>query len=92
MENKVGIIREFDNLGRLVVPKEMRTLFNFQKEVEIVVTENGVLLRNPEYRLVKIANENNVKAMDWNDLFQLTNPDASHCYKILKKQNSLLYL
>ena len=28
--------------------------FNFKKEVEIVVTENGVLLRNPKYKLVKI--------------------------------------
>ena len=54
MKNKVGIIRELDNLGRLVIPKEMRTLFKFEKEVEIVVTENGVLLRNPEYKLVKI--------------------------------------
>ena len=54
MKNKIGIIREFDNLGRLVIPKEMRVLFNFKKEVEIVVTENGVLLRNPKYKLVKI--------------------------------------
>ena len=53
MDNKIGIIREFDNLGRLVIPKEMRVLFNFKKEVEIVVTENGVLLRNPKYKLVK---------------------------------------
>ena len=54
MDNKIGILREFDRLGRLVIPKEMRMLFGFEKEVEIVVTENGVLLRNPEYRLVKI--------------------------------------
>ena len=58
MNNKVGIIREFDSLGRLVIPKEMRTLFSFNKEVEIVVTENGVLLRNPEYKLVKIEKTN----------------------------------
>ena len=58
MNNKVGIIREFDNLGRLVISKEMRTLFAFNKEVEIVVTENGVLLRNPEYKLVKIEKTN----------------------------------
>ena len=45
MDNKIGIIREFDNLGRLVIPKEMRTLFDFNRKVEIVVTENGVLLR-----------------------------------------------
>ena len=54
MDNKIGIIREFDNLGRIVIPKEMRILFNFNKKVEIVVTENGVLLRNPNYKLVKI--------------------------------------
>ena len=53
MDNKIGIIREFDKLGRLVIPKEMRTLFNFEKEVEIVVTEDGVLLRNPKYKFVK---------------------------------------
>ena len=54
LDNKIGIIREFDNLGRLVIPKEMRTLFNFNRKVEIVVTENGVLLRNPKYKLVKM--------------------------------------
>lgn len=54
MNTKIGIIREFDNLGRLVIPKEMRTLFNFNKAVEIVVTEDGVLLRNPKYKLVEI--------------------------------------
>lgn len=53
MDDRIGIIREIDNLGRLVIPKEMRVLFNFEKEVEIVVTENGVLLRNPKYKLVK---------------------------------------
>jgi len=55
MQNKIGIIREFDNLGRLVIPKEMRVLFNFEKEVEIVVTEEGVLLRNPRYKLVEVG-------------------------------------
>ena len=54
IKGKIGVIREFDGLGRLVVPKEMRMLFNFKKEVEIVVTEDGVLLRNPAYKLVKI--------------------------------------
>ena len=53
MKDKIGVKKEFDRLGRLVVPKEMRELFNFEKEVEIVVTEEGVLLRNPGYKLVK---------------------------------------
>ena len=55
MDNGIGVIREIDNLGRLVIPKEMRTLFNFNKSVEIVVTKEGILLRNPEYKLVRIV-------------------------------------
>ena len=58
MNNKIGIIREFDKLGRLVIPKEMRVLFNFEKDVEIVITEEGVLLRKPQYKLVKICSLN----------------------------------
>ena len=61
MDKKVGIIREIDNLGRLVIPKEMRNLFNFEKEVEIVVTEEGVLLRNPKYKLVEVKTLDNAK-------------------------------
>ncbi len=49
----IGIIKELDNLGRLVIPKEMREMFKFEKEVEVVVTPEGVLVRNPEYILVK---------------------------------------
>ena len=50
---QVGITKEIDNLGRIVIPKEIRLLFNLEKEVEIIVTKDGVLLRNPEYTLVK---------------------------------------
>lgn len=49
----MGIIKELDNLGRLVIPKEMREMFKFEKAVEVVVTTEGVLVRNPEYILVK---------------------------------------
>ena len=48
MNEKAGIIKEIDNLGRIVIPKEIRERFQLDKGVEIVVTENGVLLRNPE--------------------------------------------
>ncbi len=50
----VGVKKDIDNLGRLVIPKEMRELFSFGKTVELIVMENGVLIRNPEYKLVKI--------------------------------------
>ena len=55
MEN-IGIIREIDNLGRLCIPKEMRTLLGLKKEVELIVTPQGVLIRNPAYVLEIISN------------------------------------
>ena len=51
---KIGIIKEFDRLGRIVIPKELRERYKLNGEVEIVATEDGVLLRNKEYELVKI--------------------------------------
>ena len=54
----IGIIKEFDKLGRIVVPKEMRDLFGFEKSVEVIVTEEGVLIRNPKYILIEKPNHN----------------------------------
>ena len=55
MDNKefVGVIKGFDKLGRIVIPKELRERFALADEVEIVVTKEGVLLKNPKYVLVK---------------------------------------
>ncbi len=53
MNKNIGIIKDIDNLGRLVIPKEMRALFNLENEVELVLTEDGVLVRNPKYKLVE---------------------------------------
>ena len=52
METKIGIIKEIDRLGRLVVPKEIRARYGLDDEVELVLTEEGILLRHPQYRLV----------------------------------------
>ena len=46
-----GVVKEIDKLGRIVIPKDIRELFNLSSEVEIVVTNEGVLLRNPKYEL-----------------------------------------
>jgi AbrB family looped-hinge helix DNA binding protein len=54
MSKQIGIIKEIDNLGRLVIPKEMRELFGLEKSVEVVITENGILVRNPKYVLTEI--------------------------------------
>ena len=49
----VGVKKEIDNLGRICIPKEMRKLFNLENEVELQITTEGILIKNPEYILVK---------------------------------------
>ena len=51
--DKIGIKKEIDRLGRICIPKEMITLFNPKSEVELLITKEGILLKNPEYILVK---------------------------------------
>ena len=50
---EIGIIKEFDKLGRIVIPKELRERFALKNEVEIVATKDGIILKNPEYVLTK---------------------------------------
>ena len=50
---KIGIVKEIDKLGRICVPKEMRKLFKLENEVELQITKEGILLKNPEDILVK---------------------------------------
>lgn len=54
-ESGVGIIKEIDALGRIVVPKEYRERLGLDKRVELVLTRDGVLIRNSEYELVSRA-------------------------------------
>lgn len=50
---KIGITRKIDTLGRVVIPKEMRRFYEMQAEeyVEILATEQGILIRNPLYEV-----------------------------------------
>ena len=57
MSGRVGITKEIDKVGRIVIPKEFRDRFNLVDEVEIVLTEEGILIRNKEYVLVKNSPE-----------------------------------
>ncbi len=52
--NKIGVLRKFDKLGRLVIPKEMRDRYKLNEAVEIIATKEGVLIRNSEYHLTRI--------------------------------------
>ena len=54
---RIGILKEFDKLGRIVIPKELRERYALNGKIEIVATKDGVLLKAPEYVLVKKTNE-----------------------------------
>lgn len=51
--NKIGIIKEIDGVGRIVIPKELRERYALYGDVEMVATAEGVLIRNREYILIK---------------------------------------
>lgn len=50
---KIGIKKDVDQMGRICIPKEMRRLYNLDKEVEITATKEGILIKSFEYVLVK---------------------------------------
>ncbi len=47
MNTLVEIVKEIDNAGRIVIPKEFRERFGLTETVEIIATEQGVLLKSP---------------------------------------------
>ena len=55
---RVGITKEIDDLGRLQIPKDIRKKLGLDKNVELVVTEDGLLVKSEEYRLIKIKEVN----------------------------------
>ena len=57
MKKDIGIKREVDSLGRVVIPKEIRKTYGLEKEVEIIATADGVLLRNPRYDILLVERE-----------------------------------
>ena len=54
---KIGIVKEIDTLGRLQIPKEIRVRLGLDKTVELIVTEDGLLIKSVEYVLVKSDGE-----------------------------------
>lgn len=54
---KLGVIKEIDSLGRLQIPKDIRKRFGFKEQVELVVVKEGLLVKNIEYKLVKVEGE-----------------------------------
>lgn len=57
-----GIVRKVDELGRIVLPMELRRTLNIQKEdpVEIFVDEDSIILRKYEPACVFCGNAKDV--------------------------------
>ncbi len=55
----IGITKEVDRLGRIVIPKEMRDFLKVKEgsSVEVLLTQDGILIRNPKYKVVEIDGE-----------------------------------
>ncbi len=49
---KIGIVKEIDALGRLQIPKEIRKRLGLGQSVQLIVTDEGLLIKSEEYRLV----------------------------------------
>ena len=51
----LGVERKIDSLGRIVIPMEFRNFYHLNEKVVIVQTEQGLLITNPQYEMVKIG-------------------------------------
>lgn len=58
MKKLVGVIKDIDNLGRIVIPKEFRERLRLNDRVEVVLTKDGVLIRNSRYKLISTEEKN----------------------------------
>lgn len=53
----IGIVRKIDALGRVTLPKELRRVFMLDKndEIEILATDDGILLRVPNIEVRRVG-------------------------------------
>lgn len=53
---QIGIVRKIDSLGRVTLPKELRRVFrlNQNEEIEILATDEGILLRVPNIEVRRV--------------------------------------
>lgn len=54
---QIGIVRKIDSLGRVTLPKELRRVFKLSKddEIEILATDEGILLRVPNIEVRRLS-------------------------------------
>ena len=49
----VGIIKEIDKLGRIVIPKDVRERYGLADNLEIITLKEGILIKSQDYVLIK---------------------------------------
>lgn len=56
---RIGMPKKVDKEGRISIPTEYRDFYhlNNNDEVYLIATPNGLLITNPEYKMVKIEDE-----------------------------------
>lgn len=71
-----GIIRKIDSLGRIVIPKELRTIYDFKEydPIEIFIDEDVIMLKK--------YNKSCVLCQEEEDLINFN--DKKICLKCLK--------
>ena len=63
MMNNYGIVRPIDKLGRIVIPKEYRKMFEIKDNdmLEIIACDEGLLIRIPKTERIFPNNKNTKK-------------------------------
>lgn len=49
MSNAMGIVRQVDNVGRIVIPSEMRSTLGIQEGSSVSITTNGASITISKY-------------------------------------------
>jgi len=80
-----GIVRKLDQLGRIVIPKEIRNVFDLKEAdpVEIFVDESNIILRKYQPSCIFCNSE----AKDSNDIVEFGGKKV--CKKCLTKIKSM---
>lgn len=53
----IGIKRKIDSMGRVSLPYEMIKFYHLDEGAVFVKTPEGLLITNPQYKVVKIEKE-----------------------------------
>ena len=60
MKELVGITKKLDELRRVTIPIEYLRNYGIEKFIEIIPTQDGILIRSPLYTLVKRSEINKI--------------------------------